>query len=280
MKTFTRTGLAVVALGIGAGLASAPATAQTADWSGLYFGGTVGVSAADPEGGERVVFDTNLDGGYGDTVRTGTGANAFSPGFCSGFSYGRTPGEGCRDDVDENGSYALKAGYDWQAGSLVFGVLGEVSLVNLSDDVSAFSTTPASYTFIRDVNHMAAVRGRAGYALGDGLFYATGGAVWADIDHDFSTTNGANSFTPSDGGENWGYQLGGGFEFQLKRNVSIGLEYIFSDIKDEDYVVAVGQGSAPPTNPFLLVDPAGTNMIRSDDNIKVHQLGVALNWRL
>lgn len=281
MKIATRTTLAAAFVGLGAGAMAAPAQAQTADWKGFYFGGSIGLAAGDRKGGdETTLFDTDRDGGYGDTVRTGAGANAFSPGFCSGFANGRTPGEGCRDDVDENGSYALKAGYDHQFGSFVVGALGEVSIVNISDDVTAFSTTPASYTFTRDVNSMAAVRGRAGYALGDGLFYATGGAVWADIDHGFSTTNGANSFTPNEPDDNWGYQFGGGFEFQWTRNVSVGLEYIFSNISDDDYVVAVGPGTAPPTNPFLLVNPAGTNMIRSDDDIKVHQLGLALNWRM
>jgi outer membrane immunogenic protein len=279
MKTATRTTLAAAALGLGAGMIGAPAHAQTADWTGFYFGGTIGLAAADTEG-ESTTFDTNLDGGYGDTVRTGAGVNAFSPGFCAGYAYGRTPNEGCRDDVDENGSYALKAGYDHQFGSFVIGALGEVSIVNLSDDHTAFSTTPASYTFTRDVNALAAVRGRAGYALGDGLFYATGGAVWADVDHGFSSTNTANSFTSTDGGDNWGYQMGAGFEFQWTRNVSVGLEYIFSNIQDDEHVVAVGRGTAPLTNPFLLVNSAGTNMRRTDDEIKVHQLGVALNWRM
>lgn len=270
------------AIAIGLATISQPALAQTADWSGFSIGGNIGVAINDDDS-DTVVFDTNRDGTFNDTVRTGAGADAFSPGFCDGAAVGRTPGEGCRSSGD-NVNFSVKAGYDWQFGDFVVGALAEYAVVNIGDDVTAFSTTPASYTFSRDLNAVAAVRGRAGYAFGGSLIYATAGMAWGDMDHTFGTTNGANSFTPSGDGDTDGYQVGLGYEFMLDPGLmgpgwSLGMEYLWTSLDDGDYQVAVGPGTAPPTNPFLLVDPTGTDMRRTKDSFDYGTLGFTLNSR-
>lgn len=278
----TRT-LLTAALLAGAAALAPGAFAQTSDWSGLYVGGNVGAATIDDDS-ETVVFDTDRDGDFDDTVRTGLGADAFSPGFCSGGAQGRTPADGCRTSDDTNLSYSLRAGYDWQFGNWVVGAVGEYAVVNIGDDVSAFSTTPASYTFTRDLNAVTSLRARGGYAFGDSLVYATGGWAWGDMDHSFTTTNTANSFTPSGGDDVDGYQLGVGYEMQLGNmmgwsNWSLGVEYLFTSLDDSDYEVAVGRGTAPLTNPFLLVNTTGTDMRRTKDDFEYGSLGVTLSWR-
>ena len=74
------------------------ANAQT--WTGVYAGGSVGRGFLKGSS-ETVTFDTNLDGSFGDTVRTAAGVDAFSPGFCTGLAVARTPGDGCTDDDTE-----------------------------------------------------------------------------------------------------------------------------------------------------------------------------------
>ena len=103
--------------------AATPAAAQS-NWTGFYAGGHAG--KADRTGGSnaQIEFDTNLDGQFGDTVRTASGADAFSPGFCGGAAFGSTPALGCEGD-DAGLDVGVRAGYDWQSGALVFGVLGE-----------------------------------------------------------------------------------------------------------------------------------------------------------
>ena len=277
----TRSLLTAALLGGAAALAPA-AFAQTADWTGLYVGGQAGYSDLSGDN-ETVVFDTDRDGNFDDTVLTTGAANAFSPGFCQGAAQGRTPADGCRSGEDGNLNYSLRAGYDWQFGNWVVGAVGEYAVVNIGNDVSAFSTTPASYTFTRDLNSVTSLRARGGYAFGDSLVYATGGWAWADMDHGFSTTNGANSFTASGGDDVDGYQMGVGYEMQLGNmgwsNWSLGVEYLWTSLDDGDYAVAVGPGTAPPTNPFLLVDPTGTDMRRTGDDFEYGTLGVTLNWR-
>lgn len=269
-----------------AGLASLSPTAfaQTSDWSGFSIGINAGQGMRDDNGGETVVFDTNRDGTFDDTVRTGLGADAFSPGFCNGAAIGATAAEGCRTSGDDNINYGLKVGYDWQFGNFVVGALAEYTVVNLGDDVSAFSTTPASYTFTRDLNGVTAVRGRAGYAFGTSLLYATGGMAWGDMAQSFTTTNTANSFTRTGGSDVHGYQLGVGYELMLDPGMmgpgwSLGIEYLMTSLDDSDYQVAVSQGTAPATNPFLLVDPSGTDMRRTNEDFEYSVIGATLNWR-
>ncbi|MEQ1783307.1 MAG: outer membrane beta-barrel protein [Hyphomonadaceae bacterium] len=259
-------------------LAAAPAVAQTSDWSGWYVGGSIGQADVDSNDGETLVFDTNRDGVFNDTVNTTAPANAFSPGFCSGAANGTAPAAGCSSPGSEIG-YALRAGYDWQYGNLVFGVVGEISKADIGDAVSGFSTTPASYTFKRDLDYAIAARLRGGYAFNNFLAYATGGYAQAKLDRTFSTTNGANSFTPSGDDTAKGYQVGAGVEYKVTPQWTVGVEYLQTSLDDDNYQVAVGPGTAPPTNPFLLVDPTGTDMRRSSDKFEYDTINVTTAWR-
>lgn len=258
---------------------AASAQAQEAAWSGPYVGAHFGYSWRD-EGDDdsAVAFDTNLDGTFSDTVRTAAGADAFSPGFCTGAGASAVPGGGCKDD-DDGFEFGGRLGYDWQFGSFVVGAVGEVSRTTVKDSVTAFSTTPANYVFGRKLKHTAAARLRAGFAAGDNLIYATGGAVWGDIDHTFGSTNGVNTFTARDS-DDWakGYQLGGGFERKLTDDVTLGVEYLYNKLDDDDYVVRAS-GPAPATNPFILVNSGGTDLRPTEDKMKFHTVRITASYR-
>lgn len=264
-------------------LLAAPAFAQETDnsWTGFYLGGSIGGNVPSDDSDRGVSFDTDLDGRYGDTVSTMAGADAFSPGFCGGKATSAQPSSGCRDDQggDELGA---RVGYDWQTGSWVFGGVLEYTDNDARDSQTAFSTTPAFYEFTRDLDQMLALRARAGYVFGetgDWLGYVTAGGVRADVDHSFRTSNGANSFTPRGSDKVNGYQAGLGIERRVTENFSIGMEYLFTRLDDDDYEVAVGPGTAPATNPFLLDNPAGTDMRRRDDEFSINTLKLTAGWR-
>lgn len=265
------------ALLIGGILTPATASAQSADWSGLYVGGRLGVLKQPSGGAERINFDNNLDGTFGDTVNTAAGANAFSPGFCNGAANDRTPATGCSKD-DEGADAALMLGYDKQLGSLVVGLVAEVGRGKAEDSVSAFSTTPAFYTMTRRLRTNGAIRARVGLPLGDTLPYVTGGVAIADIQRRFTTSNTANSFTQRDqDGTVYGTRLGGGIEQRLGR-FTIGALYLFTNYKDDDYRVRAG-GPVPATNPFILSNPNGTDFRRSDERFKTHSFNATVSYR-
>lgn len=267
--------LIVLALAAAAG----PALAQSNDdkWSGFYVGGSLGNS--DPRGGgdATILFDTNLDGTFGDTVRTTTGADAFSPGFCGGGAAARTPAGGCFEDKGGT-EMGARLGYDWQMGNLVFGLVGEYTNHDARDSVSAFSITPALYYFTRELDTTAAIRARVGLAFGqnnDWLGYVTAGAVRAEIENEFETSNvangfalnGTNSLTSSDDAS--GIQAGIGIERTIVGNFSLGLEYLRTRIEDDEARVRVTRGAAPATSPFILTNANGTDFRRSDEDFDI-----------
>lgn len=262
---------------------AAPAFAQSSDstWTGFYVGGQVGGSEPSDDGGSRILFDTNLDGTYGDTVRTGAGADAFSPGFCDGAAAARTPASGCSDDKG-GAEGGLRAGYDWQSGRFVYGAVLEYTKNDARDSVSAFSTTPAFYTMTRDLDSTVALRARLGMAFGensDWLGYVTAGAARGKIENSFRTSNAANAFPQSGDSDANGYQAGLGIERKVFDNFSVGLEYLYTRLKDDEFRVRAAPGTAPATNPFLLVNPAGTDFRRSDEDFEVSSVRLTATFR-
>lgn len=258
-------------------LSASAAQAQEATWSGPYVGAHAGWGWKADETSDTILFDTNLDGTFNNTVNTATGANAFSPGFCNGAAQTATPAGGCKDD--ENGvDFGVRAGYDWRSGSVVLGALAEVSRMNVVDAASAYSTTPAFYTMERKLRGVGALRVRGGVVVADNLFYATGGVAKGRVRHRFSTSNTVNTFQVRE--DKWasGYQYGGGVERQIGANLTMGLEYLYTRLEDDDFRVRAA-GPAPATNPFILVNAGGTDFRRSEDDLNTHSVRLTAAYR-
>tara|TARA_B100001179_G_scaffold207875_1_gene172718 strand:+ start:588 stop:1430 length:843 start_codon:yes stop_codon:yes gene_type:complete len=266
-------------------ISATPAFAQDATpeyFDGFYIGGSIGLDALSDSADDGIVFDTDGNGEFNDSVLTTTNANAFSPGFCNGAAIGNSPASGCANDDDDFG-YSVRLGYDKRLGGgpVVAGLLVEGARSEATEFSTGFSTTPASYTTIRELDWSVGARARLGYSPGDGrgLFYATGGVAYGKIDHAFATTNGANEFTgQNDDDWRFGTQVGGGAELMLTNNISMGLEYLWSRYDDDKYSVLVTQGTAPATNPFLL-DSGETSIRPSDTDFDIHSLRATVGFR-
>lgn len=251
-------------------------------WTGAYAGGSVGRSVTRGSS-ETVRFDTNLDGSFGDTVRTAAGSDAFSPGFCTGLAVSRTPGDGCSDDDNEI-DFGGQFGYDRQLGALVVGGLVDISRADIVDHVTAFSTTPAFYAFTRELNMVAGFRGRVGVGNSRVLFYGTGGAARGSVEQTFTTSNAVNTFVGVGVNGNvddqgvWGYQAGGGVEARLGGRWSVVGEYLFTDLDNRDDSTISVQGPAPATNAFILANAGGTLMQRSD-KFEIHGARFSMRFR-
>lgn len=285
MKTLLS--LSVGALAIAA---ASPAFAQSDDstqsWTGPYIGGSLGYGWQPnnkKDKNETVVFDTNLDGTYGDTVRTATGGNAFSPGFCRGRALGSLPSS-CAGDQDGKVEWSVHAGYDVQMGNFVVGAVVEGGQSNIKNSVSAFSTTPANYVMTRELEWDGAARLRAGVAFGTGtLIYGTGGVAYAKIKNSFATTNGFNTFTETNRTDkDWGWTAGGGIEQKVSKNFSIGVLYKYTRFNDDGYTVNAGQGTPPSTtNPFVnpTTTAGSTNFQRTSDRFDSHSVRATASFR-
>lgn len=66
---------------------------------------------------------------------------------------------------------------------------------------------------------------------------------------------------------------------RLSDKVSVGVEYLFARLQDDDTRVRVGPGTTPATNPFPRVDPAGTDLRRTDTDVSTNALRLTATYR-
>ena len=91
---------------------------------------------------------------------------------------------------------------------------------------------PNTYTLKWDGH----VLGKVGYAMGQWLFFGTGGVAFADF-------NFQEGFVPpilNAGGKYVGFSVGGGVEYAFTRNLLVRLQYIYDDFGSKNYVAADG----------------------------------------
>jgi outer membrane immunogenic protein len=114
----------------------------------------------------------------------------------------------------------VQAGYNWQNGPWVFGVEGDIQ-------ASGAEQTFAPWKFSNP--WFGTLRGRAGYALGNVLFYGTGGLAFGELR--------ANTFGLSESNTNLGWTLGAGAEMGFAPNWSAKVEYLYVDLNNSNFVV-------------------------------------------
>jgi outer membrane immunogenic protein len=138
----------------------------------------------------------------------------------SGFYAGVHGGLGWGDStLGSTSGHALGAqiGYNYQLVSgMVFGVETDISLTGI--DNAAFSN-----------DYIGTVRGRIGYAFDRILLYATGGFAYA-----------GGEFGGVVDRTHYGYALGVGMEGMITPNVSVRLEYLYTDFSTRSYLPLTG----------------------------------------
>jgi outer membrane immunogenic protein len=130
----------------------------------------------------------------------------------------------------------LQAGYNYQAGAFVYGIEADFDWRH-GQDSSAIVFNPA--TFDNEVvsstqEWVGTLRGRLGYALAPNwLAYVSGGLAYGRFDHSVTQTlcNGVGNCSPSraftDGVIKVGWVFGGGVDYAINRNWSVGAEYLY-----------------------------------------------------
>ena len=113
-----------------------------------------------------------------------------------------------------------QAGYNFKNGPWVFGVEGDLEVTGASD-------TFASWKFSNP--WFGTVRGRAGYAFSNILFYGTGGLAFGEL-------RGA-TFGLSESQTTAGWTVGVGTEFGLAPNWSAKIEYLYVDLSESHFVI-------------------------------------------
>src|SRR5262249_4804923 len=124
----------------------------------------------------------------------------------------------------------VQAGYNWQVGTWVIGLEGDISAANIHDDKYFPSVDPQKNLDRTTAQYdwLGTVRGRAGYAAGQALFYATGGLAFGGVRHSYTyDVTGSNTQFFESKQTRAGWTAGAGAEFALDKNVSFKVEYLY-----------------------------------------------------
>jgi outer membrane immunogenic protein len=247
----TALSLTLVASASAADLAPAwKAPPPTWSWTGLYVGVQGGAGFGSSE--KLALSDVQLFGG-------GVFPTTFGPGFQSSYGFSGLHGGGT-------------AGFNWQAGPVVFGVEGDFSGANIQgngDCSNAFGNSlfgPPS-ACKTNLTAFATATGRLGLAVDHALLYVKGGGAWAHFDHS-AVAGAAPSWTASISDNRSGYTVGTGIEYAFLGNWSAKIEYNYLDFGTKNLNMV-----------FNAVGNPSTFIVNLNDRETVHAIKAGLNYR-
>lgn len=200
---------------------------ETFSWSGFYIGANLGYGF----GGDGNI---SSEGQLGPNI--------------ANIATGARPGS---VDLDRNGILGGgQIGYNWQAGSFVYGLEADISFTSIDDDQNA--VTPQINTglaqgnvFRSELDYLGTVRARLGYALDRTLFYGTAGVAYgrSKMSVDMFAPNGVLQFTDEERKTNIGYAVGAGVEYAVTSKISLKSEYLYYDLGDDELNVQAIPGT-------------------------------------
>src|SRR5437879_11590103 len=114
----------------------------------------------------------------------------------------------------------VQGGYNWQTGPWVFGVEGDIQATGASDTFAPWKFSNPWF---------GTVRGRAGYAFNNILFYGTAGLAFGELR--------GETFGLAESHTNAGWTAGAGAEFGFAPNWSGKIEYLYVDLANSGFTI-------------------------------------------
>ncbi|MGH6979815.1 MAG: outer membrane protein, partial [Stellaceae bacterium] len=159
--------------------------------------------------------EIGVQGGYG--WGTSSGITSDLTGATGPFPYSFTP---------SGGLGGAHAGYNWQWGPYVLGLEGDAE----GGFISGSTTSVTGADAVRVHSNLyfdASLRGKFGYSFGRLLPYATGGVAFGNVTTSYNF-DGAPLGSAT--GVRVGWTAGGGLNYALTPNWSLGAEYRYTDL--------------------------------------------------
>jgi outer membrane immunogenic protein len=152
-------------------------------------------------------------------------------GFYAGANVGYEWGKTTNSATAPNGLLGgVQGGYNWQNGQFVFGGETDIQITGANDTFAPFKFSNPWF---------GTLRGRAGYAMNNILFYGTLGLAYGDLK--------AESFGLSEDKTHIGWTGGLGMEVGLAPNWSAKVEYLYMDLSNRLYTIT-GANNGYETN--------------------------------
>lgn len=247
-------------------------------WAGFYVGANVGGA-----------WGNDTCGGFAPILLESSDEDAIVgwPSSCGNNN----------NDVGLTGG--VQAGYNWQVGSFVFGLEGDVNALSNGDDRSIYvdardGVEPGNLKGIfagrggGSANWLATLRARVGIAADRALFYVTAGVAFTDSQRAQSVYfwRGPNAdmsndpdaiFTSSGKSDSVGWALGAGMEYAFSNNWSAKIEYLYArfDGGGSNYACADLGGQPNRCTPL----DENYRFVGRNDNRDVSLVRVGLNYR-
>jgi len=195
----------------------APAPAPVFSWTGFYLGGHVGYGWSNK--------DWTLVQNAGNEISNRVGSQITS-----------------HEAVGVLGGVQL--GYNHQLNRIVLGVEGEFSWTGMDGGSSWLNEGDVYRDATTDINWIATLAGRIGFAFDRKLLYVKGGIAWAD--EDFSHTGGSirNDRYFTGGDTRFGWLIGVGLEYALDTNWSVKAEYDYLNFGSDNVSLTDGDRTA------------------------------------
>jgi outer membrane immunogenic protein len=221
-------------------------------WTGIYVGGHAGYAWSDAH------WLTNHVDGVGPCLN----GNFITP---------------C-DPVDSKTSGFAgggQVGGRWQTGAWVFGVEGTWTGVDLVDTRTSV-LLPGQLNYYTKIRDTYTATGQVGYAWNRSLVYVKGGYAGARLALNSITVPGGTTGPVNVNANGW--TIGGGFEYSVTSNLSLGIEYNHLRLDADDVATCspnVGSVFSCPVPPSL---PLRYTNIRTDIDQVLLRLNYRFNW--
>lgn len=220
-------------------------------WTGFYFGASSGYGI----GGDSNV---NSKGQLGANI--------------ANIATGARPGS---VDLQRNGFMgAAQVGYNWQKGSIVYGLEADIAFTNIDDKrdfvTPQIATGLAQSNIVKsELEYLGTVRGRLGYASDRTLLYGTAGLAYGGTraSFDMFAPSGVRQFTDSASDAKFGYAVGAGVEYAVTDHFTLKTEYLYYRLEKEKLNVSAIAGTG--------VAGGYDSSFRND----AHLLRVGLNYK-
>jgi len=208
------------------GVAPAFSPAPAFSWTGAYIGGSVGGIWGEHKFDPITASQT-----------AGPGGACTAAGSCS-FS--------ATSDRDSALIGGFQSGYRWQTGVWVLGIEQDFQFTNVHNQVALAANMPlatgpflAGDAFDAKLKWLSNTRSQVGMAFDRWLVYAAGGLATGvmDVNASYGARAGGSAAYSITDENKWhiGWTVGAGLEYAITNDVSIGVEYRYTELKSRTY---------------------------------------------
>jgi outer membrane immunogenic protein len=173
-------------------------------------GWTASADAADLNYGQRAPYTVNQPLNAYSWAGPYLGANV-------GYEWGSVNNNPAKPSGFVGG---VQAGYNFQTGPWVFGVEGDIQAAGADDTFAPWKFSNPWF---------GTLRGRAGYAFSNVLFYGTAGLAFGELR--------AQTFGWTESHTSAGWTIGAGAEVMFAPNWSAKLEYLYIDLSTSQFAI-------------------------------------------